>query len=188
MSLLKVSNTMNSFIHAEKLEQIKQLKEYITENVDDDFSFSMNGDEKNLEDFCDLLDMFAEGLDKKIMKIKSIKKTTPKRKKGNTFYNYWVSKRLKELDEEQKNLDEEDRIPNKQRMKHVSPEWNAFKETSGFADEKKKWEESQQSQQSSDDESEKKPPKKPKKKAASKKKKSKVKPDTDSDSDSDDDM
>ena len=110
MSLLKVSNTMNSFIHAEKLEQIKQLKEYITENVDDDFSFSMNGDEKNLEDFCDLLDMFAEGLDKKIMKIKSIKKTTPKRKKGNTFYNYWVSKRLKELDEEQKNLDEEDRF------------------------------------------------------------------------------
>tara|TARA_B110000305_G_C19263894_1_gene550930 strand:+ start:132 stop:668 length:537 start_codon:yes stop_codon:yes gene_type:complete len=176
---LKVSNAINKFIYAEKLEQIKQLKIYITENVDDDFSFSINGDDKNLEDFCSLLDMFVDDTEKKILKIKSNKKAPTKAKKGQTFYNYWVSKRLAELGEEQKQLDEDKRIPNKNRMKHVTPEWNEFKQSDEFEEEKRKWEETQ----SSSDDSGKVNEKKTKKKKTIKKK-SKV--ETDSTDDSDD--
>ena len=185
MSCLKVSNAINKFIYAEKLEQIKQLKIYITENVDDDFSFSINGDDKNLEDFCSLLDMFVDDTEKKILKIKSNKKAPTKAKKGQTFYNYWVSKRLAELGEEQKQLDEEERIPNKNRMKHVTPEWNEFKQSDEFENAKKKWEETQ----SSSDESEKSTGKTTVKKTQKKKnenKKSKAKINIDSDDDSDD--
>ena len=181
MSCLKVSNAINKFIYAEKLEQIKQLKIYITENVDDDFSFSINGDDKNLEDFCSLLDMFVDDTEKKILKIKANKKAPTKAKKGQTFYNYWVSKRLAELGEEQKQLDEDKRIPNKNRMKHVTPEWNEFKQSDEFEEEKRKWEETQ----SSSDDSGKVTIKKTQKKKTQKKK-SKVKPDIDSDDDDSD--
>ena len=190
MSSLKVSNAINKFIYAEKKSQIDEIKDYLRENVDeDDFTFNIDGEEKNLDDLCNLLDEFVNSIDKKMLKMKSTKKNAPKKTKKNTFYNHWLSKRLAKFAEEQRELDESERVDNKSRMKIIGPEWAKYKESDEYEEEKAKWE---QDNSSLDDVPEKTPKKKaPKKKApkkkAQKKKQNKVESDSDSDSDDDSD-
>tara|TARA_B100000963_G_scaffold360903_1_gene393797 strand:+ start:1529 stop:2038 length:510 start_codon:yes stop_codon:yes gene_type:complete len=140
MSSLKVSNAINKLIHNEKVSQIDEIKTYIRDSVDDDFNFNVNGEEKNIDDFCDLLDLFSEDIEKKTLNLKSTKKSKSKKPKKKSFYNDWLSERLISFGQEQNELDESDRVPNKDRMKVISKEWKDYKETSDYANTKEKWE------------------------------------------------
>ena len=185
MSSLKVSNAINKLIFAEKIQQFENLKTFFQENVDeDDFSFTINGEEKNITDFFDILDTFSSTIDKKMIKMKTTKKTTPKKMKKKTFYNHWLAERLSSFSKEQALVDESVRVDNKDRMKVIGPEWKAFKESDVFEEQKSKWEQENMKVES-------KKPTSPKKKSKNSTKKSKkvIKPlhfsDSDSDSDSD---
>lgn len=140
MSSLKVSNAINKLIHNEKVSQIDEIKTYIRDSVDDDFNFNVNGEEKNIDDFCDLLDLFSEDIEKKTLNLKSTKKSKSKKPKKKSFYNDWLSERLISFGQEQNELDESDRVPNKDRMKVISKEWKDYKETSDYENTKEKWE------------------------------------------------
>ena len=91
MSSLKVSNAINKLIHIEKVSQIGEIKTYIRNSVDDDFNFNIDGEEKNIDDFCDLLDVFSEDIEKKTLNLKSSKKSKSKKPKKKSFYNDWLS-------------------------------------------------------------------------------------------------
>ena len=82
---LKVSNAINKLIHNEKVSQIDEIKTYIRDSVDDDFNFNVNGEEKNIDDFCDLLDLFSEDIEKKTLNLKSTKKSKSKKPKKKSF-------------------------------------------------------------------------------------------------------
>jgi len=186
MSSLKVSNAINKLIFAEKIQQIENLKTFLQENVDeDDFSFSIDGEEKNITDFFDILDTFSSTIDKKMIKMKTAKKAAPKKMKKKTFYNHWLAERLSSFAKEQSFIDESERVDNKDRMKVIGPEWKAFKESDEFEEQKSQWEQENMKVESKKPAS---PKKKSKKKTTIKSKKvAKPSPSSDSDSDSDSD-
>ena len=140
MSSLKVSNAINKLIHIEKVSQIGEIKTYIRNSVEADFNFNINGEEKNIDDFCDLLDVFSEDIEKKTLNLKSSKKSKSKKPKKKSFYNDWLSERLVSFGQEQSELDESERVPNKERMKVISKEWKTYKETVDYVNAKEQWE------------------------------------------------
>ena len=164
---LKVSNALNSLIFDEKTKQIADIKEFLKEKMDDS------------DEICSLLDDFISSTEKKPLKIKVTKSKNDSKRKKTTFYNHWLSKRLKSFAEEQKNVDADKKVGNKERMGVIKHEWAEFKESDDFEKEKAEWE--QMTSSGSDNEKVKKPVVKKTKK---KQKKVEKKSDTE-DSDSD---
>ena len=72
MSPLKISNAINKEIYDGKISQIDELKIYIKENLDDDFTFTVDGEEKDINGLYDLLDDFSQNIAKKSLNMKSI--------------------------------------------------------------------------------------------------------------------
>ena len=140
MSPLKISNAINKEIYDGKISQIDELKIYIKENLDDDFTFTVDGEEKDINGLYDLLDDFSQNIEKKSFSLKSTSKSAGKKLKKKSYYNDWLSQRLVTFAKEQNELDEDERVPNKDRMKIIGPEWKAFKETKDYEKQKKKWE------------------------------------------------
>ena len=69
------------------------------------------------------------------MNLKSSKKSKSKKPKKKSFYNDWLSERLVSFGQEQSELDESERVPNKERMKVISKEWKTYKETIDYVNE-----------------------------------------------------
>jgi len=129
----KITNTINSLILNEKIEQIESIKAFLTENMD------------NSEEVCKLLDDFGNLTEKKTIKVKTTKSKTnkdgtPRKTRKLSFYNHWLGQRMTSLSNEQQNVPNEQKIVKTQRMSIISKEWSSYKESPQFEKEKLLWE------------------------------------------------
>ena len=171
---IKINKAIASHVHDEKLEMLKELKNFMDEKMDD------------ADDVNEMIDEFMNSLSIKIIKVskeKSVKGDKPKRTRKPTFYNHWLGQRLKSFAEEQKSVDDDEKVGKGGRMAVIAEEWKEFKESDDFEAAKAEWE------KMSDDETlkvEKSPKKEEKPKKKTKKKKIVSPPPESSDDSSDD--
>lgn len=130
-------NTIKKEINEKNLDTILKLKSFLDEKID--------GDTEQLMSFID------EFIDELNVKTKS----KGKKKRGPSYYNYWLGNRISELKKEEDDGDRES-TSNKDRMKAAGADWKKFKETAEHDLQKKEWErktaESSQDESSNDDE------------------------------------
>lgn len=93
--------------------------------VVDDISIFLESKFDNYDEISDLIKEFRDNI--------SIKK-----KKKLTFYNVYISKEMKRINLEQKNLNEDDNdfIPKNKRMKEATKCWKKYQTTKNFQKEK----------------------------------------------------
>ena len=130
-------NAIKKELNEKNLETIMKLKTFLDEKID--------GDTEQLMSFID------EFIDELNVKTKS----KGKKKRGPSYYNYWLGIRISELKKEEDDGDRES-TSNKDRMKAAGADWKKFKETAEHDLQKKEWErktaESSQDESSNDDE------------------------------------
>ena len=128
MSYSKVNNAIAAAVHEEKLDVIKQLKVFLESKMDD------------TDEIGDLINEFSSTLT--TTKVKAGKKSSsdkPKRTRKPSFYNFWLGNRLRTFGEEQALLPKDERVPKKDRMRHVTVEWKELKaDTDAFNEAKTK--------------------------------------------------
>lgn len=128
----KIMNAIKKELNEKNLETIMKLKTFLDEKID--------GDTEQLMSF---IDEFIDDLN-----IKT--KSKGKKKRGPSYYNYWIGTRIAELKKEGKDM-----LP-KDRMKAAGDDWKIFKETADHDIQKKEWErktaECSQDESSNDDE------------------------------------
>ena len=130
-------NTIKKEINEKNLDTILKLKSFLDEKID--------GDTEQLMSFID------EFIDELNVKTKS----KGKKKRGPSYYNYWLGTRIAELKKEE-DEGEREATSNKDRMKAAGADWKKFKESDEHDIQKKEWERkiavSSQDESSNDDE------------------------------------
>lgn len=133
----KIMNAIKKELNEKNLETIMKLKTFLDEKID--------GDTEQLMSF---IDEFIDDLNVKT-------KSKGKKKRGPSYYNYWLGIRIAELKKEE-DEGEREATSNKDRMKAAGADWKKFKETADHDIQKKEWErktaESSQDESSNDDE------------------------------------
>jgi len=130
-------NAIKKEFNEKNLETIMKLKTFLDEKID--------GDTEQLMSF---IDEFIDDLNVKT-------KSKGKKKRGPSYYNYWLGIRISELKKEEDSCERE-ATSNKDRMKTAGADWKKFKESDEHDIQKKEWErktaESSQDESSNDDE------------------------------------
>ena len=133
----KIMNAIKKELNEKNLETIMKLKTFLDEKID--------GDTEQLMSFID------EFIDELNVKTKS----KGKKKRGPSYYNYWLGIRIAELKKEE-DEGKREATSNKDRMKAAGADWKKFKESDEHDLQKKEWErksaESSQDDSSQDDE------------------------------------
>lgn len=130
-------NAIKKELNEKNLETIMKLKTFLDEKID--------GDTEQLMSF---IDEFIDDLNVKT-------KSKGKKKRGPSYYNYWLGIRIAQIKKEEDDGDRES-TSNRDRMKAAGADWKEFKETADHDIQKKEWErktaESSQDESSNDDE------------------------------------
>jgi hypothetical protein len=133
----KIMNAIKKELNEKNLETIMKLKTFLDEKID--------GDTEQLMSF---IDEFIDDLNVKT-------KSKGKKKRGPSYYNYWLGIRIAQIKKEEDDGDRES-TSNRDRMKAAGADWKEFKETADHDIQKKEWErktaESSQDESSNDDE------------------------------------
>jgi hypothetical protein len=133
----KIMNAIKKELNEKNLETIMKLKTFLDDKID--------GDTEQLMSF---IDEFIDDLNVKT-------KSKDKKKRGPSYYNYWLGIRISELKKEE-DEGEREATSNKDRMKAAGADWKNFKESDEHDIQKKEWErkttESSQDESSNDDE------------------------------------
>ena len=133
----KIMNAIKKELNEKNLETIMKLKTFLDDKID--------GDTEQLMSF---IDEFIDDLNVKT-------KSKGKKKRGPSYYNYWLGIRISQIKKEEDDGDRES-TSNRDRMKAAGADWKNFKESDEHDIQKKEWErktaESSQDESSNDDE------------------------------------